>query len=381
MTDGLTTLLRDEANTLRVPGAPAYGVLSAGRRLRRRRRASVAAAAAAVLVAGTVGVSALHSKPETRFEPADAGVLAGTTPTYVGRTVYLDAATRVSLEEQPFELLYSAAGLVVVTSPTIHGLPPYHLTLVSPDGTSRPLGETLSMLSVAVEQGTSYLTWADRTSDGFDVVVHDLATNRDVARVPVHGPYQPHMRTGQMRMSIDGDMAYVITEGGGYAVDWHTGHVTAMPSLAETRAMSVYGGHLLDERTHQVTDVATGKVLLDYGVRANAQLSPDGRYVEVEPVSGVEQNQGAMLLYDVSTGRHVELTGRYGMWGWTPEGRPLGVVLQNGSHEPHGVDRKILVTCDPLTGRCDGSPYNYEHQLAQQAGGHAGFFVGVGGIG
>jgi hypothetical protein len=377
MTDDLTMLLHSEADALRVPGPPVRDVIGAGRRLRRRRHGTGIVVATAVVVAGALGVSALRAGPDTRFEPADAGALAGTTPTFVGRTVHLGGDTEVTLDDHPVALLYSSAGLVVLTSPDVRGLPPYHLTLVSADGTARSLGVTLDMPSIGTEVGTPYVTWAQRTSDGFDVVVHDVSTGQELARVPVHGPYLPPSGPGQMRMSVDGDLVYVIADHGGYVVDWRTGQVTAQASLGETRTLTVRGGHLLDEQTHQVVDVRTGETLLDFGARANALLSPDGRYVEVQPWTSSRED-AMTYLYDVGTGRRVALTGTFGSYGWTPDGRPLGLVLRNGAGEAPEHE-ELEVTCDPVSGQCDGSTYPYVWQQIRRTGQH-GVATGIGGV-
>lgn len=368
MTDDLRTMLHDEAGTLLVSDAPAGEILGAGRALRRRRRATVGAATAAVLVAAGVGITMIHEKPDTRFEPADAGVLAGTTPTLLGNTVHLGGNTQVTLPGQPTTLLYTSAGLVVPTAANIHGAPPYHLTVVSPDGQARRLAVTVDAFVVASDPGTPYVAWVNHTTQGLVVMVHDVVTDRDVAQVSLHGSYSSPIRE-QRRLWLDGATVYVAADGGGYAVDWRTGQVRAEPTLDWRRVVGVRGGHLVDARARRVVDAGTGRVLLRYESSRGATpyLSPDGRYLEVAG----PQDDGTTYVYDVDTGRKVALSVQSDYWGWTPDGR-AATIVDNGDRPL----RTSLVVCDPVSGHCDSSPYPYPAQLVRQ--GVHGFLEQVG---
>jgi hypothetical protein len=349
MTEELTTALRAEASGIRVPGAPAYDILSAGRRLRRRRRGSVSAAAAGVLVAGIVGVTAFHPKPDTGFHPADAGELSGTEPTYYGNIVRLDDHAAATLDEPVVALLYSSAGALALTSPndTGHYGAPYHLTEVTADGAVRPLGVTLQQVWISAEPDQPYVAWAEPSGTGVEVVVRDVTSNQDVGRVAVSGRYPMPPKSYAVYVSLDGDTVYVAAQGGGYAVDWRTGEVTEVPTIRADGAMEVHGGRVVDLGSHTVKDVTSGRVVLDYGRAPDADLSPDGRYLQVPG-----RDNGVMHVDDVSTGSRVRLTTTFGQWGWTPEGRPFAYANSTG-HD------YVLATCDPETGRCDRTPYPY----------------------
>jgi hypothetical protein len=366
MTDDLATLLRHEADALHVPGAPAYDIVSAGQRRRRRRRAARAVVAAGLVT--TVGIFASglswgHHSGSDHFEPADAGVLSGTEPTFTAKTIRLTPQVSVTLEQRPVIQLYSSAGLVVLTSPPDdpHQRPPYHLSLINAQGTRNDLGVTLSTSWVSAEYDQPYVAWAVPTTHGFEVVVRDLTTGRDVAQVPVdvRGRHPMPSHHGLV-ISLDGDTVYATAQGGGYAIDWRTGDVTDAPLLSIGRVVGVHGGRVLDYQAHQVKDVATGRLLLDIGPHGNGSLSPDGRYVLVT------RDSGAIVVYDVQTGTRVRMSATFGVWGWTPDGRPLGLVS----------DDSRLVTCDPVDGDCTGTAYPSGRQLALP--GESGYAVQIG---
>ncbi|VXB84267.1 hypothetical protein [Nocardioides sp. AX2bis] len=352
MTDRLQQMLRDEADGLTVPPAPAGAVLEAGRRRRRRRTGAAAAAAGALTVAvagAAVGLGHLDRggpSPDTASDPA-----AGSGAVFsVGRTVYLDdgaASARVD-DTVVKSLYYTSAGVLVRhgDDPASDGGGPQRFSLVRPDGSVSPVSVETEETAHATDPAQPYLAWAEATPDGAEVVVHDVDTDVEVARVPVPGRFS----WSPPPVSLDGDTVYV---GGGrttWAVDWRSGEV--VDSGLDTLFPQVAGGRTVttDREGSSVVDAATGRVLLavptEDGVFVDVQLSPDGRYAllvsEPDVMTTLGSAAGEVSVVDVGTGATVGLPPEIGQGlpGWTPEG------------EPFVVTGDTLVACSPVDGTC-----------------------------
>lgn len=351
MTDRLQQMLRDEADGLTVPPAPAGAVLVAGRRRRRRRTAAAAAAAGALTVAvagAAVGLGGLDRdapSPDTASDPAaDSGAVFS-----VGRTVYLDdGAVSAQVDDRAVKSLYYTSEGVVVrhgTNALSDGGGPQRFSLVRPDGSVSPVSVETEETAHATDPAQPYLAWAEATPGGAEVVVRDVGTDTEVARVPVPGRFS----WSPPPVSLDGDTVYV---GGGrttWAVDWRTGEV--VDSGLDTLFPQVAGGHAVrtDRGGSGVVDVATGEVLVDVptedGIFVDVRLSPDGRYALLVPeqdytTGGSEGTEASVV--DVATGSAVLLPPEVGQGfpGWTPEG------------EPFVVTGDTLLACSPVDGAC-----------------------------
>jgi hypothetical protein len=335
MTDRLATLMHGEVETLDIPAPPAVEILGAGRRIRRRRtwtqRGGAAVLAAAVV---TTGIVAVRGGDDTgRTAPATTS-----TPDLayaVDDTVYLGDGTKATMPEFAQALYYTSAGLLVRTNRdgSSDGGAPFHFELVTADDTTTKLGVTLGDVVPSVDPSEPYLAWATMTDGQIQVVVHDVSTDQDVARVDVPGTFTWGGWEAPP-VSLSGDQVYVATDDKAEVVDWRTGETHPSDVVPGSTYFTVNGGHvLLSQRDLiEVLDADSGKVLLRVdGEADNARLSPDGRYAIVS-------RAGQDLLYDLASGAksHVTLSS----WGWTYNG------------EVFEVDGRTLTTCSVTSGDC-----------------------------
>lgn len=349
MTDELTRLLHDEADSLDVPPPAAAAVLARGRRRRRRTRLAtgLATVVAMVLVATAVGgVVRLAGGPDTdRSTATDTGGAAGLGPVFsVGPEVYLDGGTESARIDDVTvkSLYYTSAGVLVR-----HGLNgnsdgggPQRFSLVEPDGTVRRLSLETEETWHATDPDQPYVAYAQRVDGTVHVYVRDVVRDEQVADVAVPGD-----RSSFLPVSLDGDVVYIGDGDAARLVDWRTGQVTESavlagnPDVVGGRALTGYG------RDSEVVDPATGATLLSLDLRASQYgvLSPDGRFVAVvtQSLDASSDSSSALEVYDVDTGasRSLDLGGD---WGWTAGG-DLFTVGDDG----------VLTTCAATTGRCD----------------------------
>jgi hypothetical protein len=298
-----------------------------------------------------------------------------------GDTVYIDGGRKsVQLEESVFPALsYTSAGLLVPTTAPPGRDNPIHLTLVAPDGTATQLQGDFPRLRYATDPAQPYVAYTEYTDRGVDVIVRDVSTDTEVARVYVEGPsaWQPdppviYLR-GDTVLIDDGTRTDPVTgetqEGSGpgafLAVNWRTGEVRPFErslshvfmiagGRAVTGAAIVETDRFTDGATGEevvltsptaleVTDLATGTSLLTVeGLeQPSAVLSPDGSHVMV---ASNAMEAAEFEVYDVDSGRHVAIDGEFRHYGWTASGDLYGV-------DPQGVH-----SCDVDTGACATAP-------------------------
>ncbi len=232
MTDRLAHLMTDEAERLDVPHAPADAVLSRGRRLRRRHRAGqVVAGLAALAVVGT-GVATLTQQPDERgavLDPAAAPEQAGSDAFgavfSIGTTVYLDnGATTATIDDGAIKsMYYTSAGIVVRhgDNPYSDGGGPQRFSLVTADGQVKPLDlETMEAVH-ATDPTQPYLAYVEDDRGSRSVVVLDVRTDKEVARVAV-----PQSRADFAPVAFDGDRVYLGDGRRTLVIDWRTEDVS-----------------------------------------------------------------------------------------------------------------------------------------------------------
>jgi hypothetical protein len=345
MTDRLSALLHEEAERLHVPMPTAHETITAGRRIRRRRRLTqtgVAVAAVAVLGLGAAfvgGNTAERSVPDATATdpqggPTDLGVVFA-----VDDTVYLDGGeAKVTLPEVAQTLYYTSAGLLVRTNKTgaSDGGAPFHFQLVGADGTAQPLDLTLGEVVPSTDPTQPYLAYSEADGDAVRVVVVDVTTGEQVARVAVSGLAE----WGGWRappVALDGDTVYVADYTHALAVDWRTGEVVPAEHVRPGPPTVVDGRTIATSDTSaEVVDVDSGDVLFESG--GWLRLSPDGRYaVAGEGASGVP-------VQDLEDGGSAVVGSGSVTYGWTTDDQLVGIV---------GGE---LAVCSPESGRCTTSP-------------------------
>jgi hypothetical protein len=379
VTERLSALLRDEAAALDIPPVDHAAILGRGQQARTRRRSTgFLAAAAVVVIIGSGTAIALDGdgdrRPDDRATdpvaaPASSrGFFAyGAGPTVVvtrpdPRTsepsLPGSATTVVDVPGTLHSLHYTSAG-VLARSNTADGASdgsgPETLTVVAEDGTTTDLGTIPEGVGPATDPDEPVYALAERSGDGFEAVVRDVLTGEEVASIPL--PDLPMSYWAAPPLALDGDVVYAGFESGAVAFDWRTGEEVpaegvpgGMPEVRGGQALALgeelgEGGAL--ELVVSVVDAASGAttlvVPLEEGEYGAGSLSPDGRYLRFTAEAGTSPSgEGAEgpKVYDLDTGRAVQLPGGNADWGWTSGGFPFRVTSRD------------LEVCDPATGTC-----------------------------
>jgi hypothetical protein len=345
MTERLSTLLREEAQRLVVPAPPTDLVLADGRALRRRRRIRTGVAVVAAVAVVTVGtgyaVTGLGDGGGKRaVEPAGPSTGHGAVFT-LGTTVFWDGGTEsAQIDDDAIKsTYYSSAGLVVRHGDNnwSDGGGEQRFSLVTEDGTVHNVSVVTEEVVPGIDPAQPYLAYAVVASGTVEVVVHDVATDEEVARVAV-----PDARKwggwSAPPVALHGDTVYVGTDDVARTVNWRTGEVGTTDAIAPGYP-DVSGGRAVQPAGDRMTvvDIRTGEVLLSVpgGELGYLQLSPDGRYAAMDARDG-----RSVDVYDVDAGTAVTLDGQSWDYGWSPDGDLFKVAKHR------------VVTCSTDTGEC-----------------------------
>ncbi|GAA4727190.1 hypothetical protein GCM10023350_07540 [Nocardioides endophyticus] len=358
MTERLALLLRQEADTLDVPTAPADAILSRGRRVQRRRRLVVGA----TVTAGVVAVAGLGMNLPDRAHfrpPTDPAVASALNPAgwavASGSTLSLGNGATVTLPSKVKSIYYTSAGSVVRTGKASYtdGSDSSY-ALVTDDGEVHSLGLQLGDRAPSSDPTLPYLAYAEKRGvvghGDWTVVLRDVRTGDVAATIPIDGAFSWGGWEAPP-VALDGDHVYVGLDDATLEVNWRTGEVEDAAHLPSSRFPGVTAGHevLEDQRGNPsaVIDVATGdRVVSDLPAGpAGASLSPDGRYALLIPWSTC--NDDYVCVYDDPASQVVDLSDAAStkldigdQAGWTPDGRVIRVT--DGA-----VD-----LCSPATGDC-----------------------------
>ena len=331
MTDRLSALLHEEAERLDVPMPVARETIRAGRRIRRRRTVTrTVAVMAAVACIGT-GAAVLFdgprdaddpaadsaTSPEGQTLPADVGPVFAT-----GDTVYLQAGTvSARMDEVAQTLYYTSVGLLVRTNKdgASDGGAPFHFALVTSDGTVDRLSLTLGEVVPSTDPLQPYVAYADAASGMVQVVVVDVTTGAEAARVDVPG-MSDWGGWEAPPVALDGEDVFVGSQSGTLVVNWRTGEVTTSDAVPGGYP-DVHGGRAVvqDRREVRIVNARTGATILTVPTQGGytmVRLSPDGRLATV--ASDPMPDTPGVDLYTVDTGAHVRVEdGDPYSSGWT----------------------------------------------------------------
>jgi hypothetical protein len=344
MTERLSTLLREEASTLDVPPPPAGAVVARGRGMRRRHRLGYAAAGLAlVTVVGTglaIGLGGTGDGGSDAVDPAGPSTGHGAVFT-VGTTVYYDGgAHHVSIDDKAVKSsYYTSAGLLVRhgNNNASDGGGPQRFSLVTPEGIVKPVSVVTEESVPGVDPTQPYLAYTEVVDGVVQVVVHDVSTDEEVARVSMPGDFTWGGWSGPP-VALSGDTVYVGTDAATYTVDWRTGAIGESDVLGRGYP-DVDGGRAVEQHgsTSVVVDVATGEELLtvDTGKFGWVSLSPDGHFATLDAEDGKSFD-----VYGVDTGSRITFPGGSFDYGWTPEGDLVRISHQH------------VETCSTSDGQC-----------------------------
>ena len=346
MTERLSDLLHRAADDLAVPPAPSATVLRRGRAVRRRHGVRLGAGAVALLLAGGIGVAAVTGSddPAARrgVDPAGSGSEGMTGATFtVGVTVYYNGgADHATIDDKAIKSsYYTSAGLLVRhgNNNASDGGGPQRFSLVRPDGTVSPVSVVTEEAVPGVDPAQPYLAYTEVVDDVVQVVVHDVSSDEEVARVSLPGTFQWGGWSGPP-VALSGDTVYVGTDDVARTVNWRTGEMRDSDVLAPGYP-TVMGGRSIrsDNDTAIVVDAATGETLLSIPVHGYQYLtlSPDGRFATLDGQDG-----RSFDVYDIDDGTHTTFEGGLFEYGWTPE------------DELAHLEDSHVTTCSPTTGDC-----------------------------
>ena len=333
MTERLELMLRDAADAVPVPAVPASAILQQGKRHRRRTRAvsTLGGAAVLVLVAATA-VTVLGRGSGHAVDPAKIATFEQWGAVAVGRDVYVGDAHVVAPGDIT-AMYYTSDGVVVRSDGDYE--------LVRADGDVAPLDVRLPDRVPGFEPDSTHFAYAEAIGgDQWEVVVHDAATDEELARVPVEGRFTWGGWEAPP-VAIDGDHVWVHFDGRWTDVDWRTGEAHDVPATKQTFELvdgsyAVQGNH-----SWQVRSWTDGEVLgsVDLPRGWYAFFSPDGHYLRAFP-NETSPKHWVPLVYDIAAGTSGPVGEPGDGLGWTPNGDLLI------------VDGDELRVCPPIQGEC-----------------------------
>jgi hypothetical protein len=345
MTERLSVLLREEAEALDVPRAETGVILARGRGLRRRRRwtqvAAVATVAAVVVVGGAT--SAHRLRADDRIDPAHAAEdFASQGAFAVGRDLYV-GDQQIRWPEAVKALYYTSAGVVVRSGDSSNtNTGQSHYELVTPTGERSTIDVKMGSRIAGFEPDSTRFAYATQDDGQLEVVVHDVVTDRELARITVlDHPVESGWEAPPV--SIDGDLAWVRTDPGWTQVNWRTGEVRAISDTVDTYELqngryAVQRGNVWEIRA-MADQTVVGEVRMLKGWYAF--FSPDGSLMRSFPndVRDVDETPSA-YVHDVTAGTSIEYPDAGNQVGWTPDGHLLILAGQT------------VRVCEAMSGAC-----------------------------
>jgi hypothetical protein len=204
---------------------------------------------------------------------------------------------------------------------------PFHFALVTSDGTVRKLGLTLGEVVASTVRRQPYLAYADTASGGVQVVVVDVTSGAEAARVDVPG-MADWGGWEAPPVALDGEDVFVGSQSATQVVNWRTGEVTTS-GVVPGGYPDVHGGRAVvqDRREVRIVNARTGTTILTVPTQGGytmVRLSPDGRLATV--ATDPMPDTGGADLYTVDTGGHVRVAGDPYASGWTPMGQYYSVT-------------------------------------------------------
>lgn len=356
MTELLSRLLHDEATDLVVPPAPLADVLARGRRVRRARTRLRVVGVSCLVAACAVGLLAVRERGGDRQLDGELRIAetSRAMAAYVSDGAYsvddelVIGANRFDWPERIKALHYTSAGVVVQSGENPdrdEGGSRY--ALVTPTGEWSPIDVTLDDQVAGFETGSTHFAYAEPSGTGYDLVVHDAASDVELARQHV----DLGRKFGGWRappVAIHGDLVWVHGELGWTQWNWGSGVVQAVPGTAST--YEVGGGVWADWQDRErwlIRSTADSGLVRELDLRPGwyGFLSPDGRYLRAFPNLRGSASRVDYEFFSVATGKAwqlrdlVESHDRVEL-GWSPDGHVLQLVDDT------------LSTCDPDTGVC-----------------------------
>ena len=200
-------------------------MLSRGRGLRRRRRLASGLAAAVVVAAvggSAVALTSISTGQQRLTEPAATPGYRSGGAFAVGQRIHVAGTDTVAqVPGKVKALYYTSAGVVVRhgTDPNTDAPGPSDYSLVDAQGEVQPLDLELGDRVPSTEPGAPYLAYADADGTGWAVVVRDVSSDTEVARVHLDGSFT-WGGWAAPPVALSGDTVYVALDDRTATVDW-----------------------------------------------------------------------------------------------------------------------------------------------------------------
>lgn len=342
MTERLSQLMHDEAAYVEVPAPLTGKIIVDGRRRRRRTRAGMAAMGTAAATVLAVGSWAVFADNPRHVDAAALESFETWGAVAAGRDLMI-GDVEIRWDDDITAMYYTSLGVVVRSSGDY--------SLIRADGEVSTISVDIPDRVPGFEPDSTRFAYAEPLDeDQWEVVVHDAASDEELARVEVAG--RAYGGWTAPPVAIDGDRAWVHLAGGWVEVEWRSGMVHEVPNTENTYELAngvyaVQSGPNAEglRRPWEIRSWAGGELVRTVDLPRDwyAFFSPDGRYLRAFS-QGDDAETAPLRIYDTLTGEFRDLPD--GDVGWTPDGDVLH------------VSQDEIRVCPPLGGECRGRPFD-----------------------
>lgn len=265
---------------------PPYDTVVARARDVRRRRGRIAVAATTGCVLVIAGLTWVSTRPDSTPEPEQAKVVKSKNPIdqpwYGGGQLHLE---NVAVEVPQIDDMVEVGGGVIYSG--ADGV----LVRVGPNGEVTPLGRKAFGSPLVASDERGWAAWVAGPSDNPEMVVHDVATGEDVARVTVP--------PGARAVALDQNRVYYVSDGHSFGWDPLTGRVEDLGAEILLDVESATRAVAVDDSSIDLVQPFFNVDFVRPGV--SADFAPGGNVV-VARRPGEEDGPFTPLLYDARSG-------------------------------------------------------------------------------
>lgn len=296
---------------------PPYDTVVADAHAGRRRRGRIAVASTAGGVLVVAALAWVSTRPESTPEPDQAKVVKSKNPIdqpwYGGGLLHLE---NVAVEvPQVVDMVEVGGGVIYSGSDGV-------LVRVGPNGETNPLGRRAFGSPLVASDERGWAAWVAGPGENPEMVVHDVATGDDVARVTVP--------PGARAVALDQNRVYYVSDGSSYGWDPLTGRVENLGTGVLADVESATRAYLVGSQIDMVQPFFN----VDF-VRpgVSAEFAPGGNVVVARP-PGQEDGPFSPLLYDARSGEQL------------PSGIGEGELALDASFGPDGTIDYLVIQAD-----------------------------------
>lgn len=267
---------------------PPYDVVVARARAARSRRSRIVVGSSVAGVLVVAGLTWFSTRPEAEPPPPEAKVVESKNPIdqpwYGAGQLHL---ANVAVEvPQVVDLVEVGGGVIYAGTDRV-------LVRLGPNGELSRLGTKGLGSSIVASDERGWAAWVGGPNDNPELVVHDVATGDDVARVTVP--------PGSRVVALDQNRVYYVDEGQTYGWDPLTGRVELLASQVLLDVESATRAYAVGSRVDMVQPFFNVHFVRP-GV--SAEFAPGGNLLVARP-PGQEEGPFAPLLYDARSGERL----------------------------------------------------------------------------